>query len=105
MQLEDKLAGAREKQRVLVQRHIHARRKKRAEQEIRRVETTDAFIRFEQFENRIERMEAEADLVNLARKPTLEEQFARLEGDEEIEEELQILKDAAAGKTEQGPSA
>ena len=105
MQLEDKLAGAREKQRVLVQRHIHARRKKRAEQEIRRVETTDAFIRFEQFENRIERMEAEADLVNLARKPTLEEQFARLEGDDEIEEELQTLKDAAAGKTEQGPSA
>ncbi len=105
MQLEDKLVGAREKQRVLVQRHIHARRKKRAEQEIRRVETTDAFIRFEQFENRIERMEAEADLVNLARKPTLEEQFARLEGDEEIEEELQTLKDAAAGRTEQGPSA
>ncbi|MCK4376088.1 MAG: phage shock protein PspA [Candidatus Brocadiae bacterium] len=105
MQLEDKLAGAREKQRVLVQRHIHARRKRRAEQEIRRVETTDAFIRFEQFENRIERMEAEADLVNLARKPTLEEQFARLEGDDEIEEELQTLKDAAAGKTEQGPSA
>ncbi len=97
MQLEDKLAGAREKQRVLVQRHIHARRKRRAEEEIRRMDTTDAFARFEQFENRIERMEAEAHLVNVSRKPTLEEQFAQLEGDEELEEELQALKDECQG--------
>ena len=97
MQLEDKLAGAREKQRVLVQRHIHARRKRRAEEEIRRIDTTDAFVRFEQFENRIERMEAEAHLVNVSRKPSLEEEFAQLEGDEELEEELQALKDECRG--------
>ena len=97
MQLENKLADAREKQRVLVQRHVHARRKKRVEQEIRRIDTTDAFVRFEQFENRIERMEAEADLVNMHRRASLEEQFAALETDEEIEAELQGLKDAAGG--------
>ncbi len=98
MQLEDKLETAREKQRMLVQRHIHARRKKRAERGIRRVETSDAFIRFEQFENRIERMEAEADLVNFGRKPTLEDEFKQLEGDDEIEEELRTLKDCLASK-------
>jgi phage shock protein A len=97
MQLEEKLAGAREKQRVLVQRHIHARGRKQAEQGIRRLDTSDAFVRFEQFENRIERMEAEADLVNYGRKPALEEEFARLEGDEEIEKELQALKQNARG--------
>ena len=96
MQLEERLAGAREKQRVLVQRHVHARRKKRAEDEIRRIDTTDAFVRFEQFENRIERMEAEADLVNAHRKPALEQQFAEIETDEEIERELQALKDRTA---------
>ena len=37
-QLEEKLKAARDKQRVLVQRHIHARRKKRAQEEIRRVQ-------------------------------------------------------------------
>ena len=104
-QLEDKLSAAREKQRLLVQRHIHAQRKKRAQQEIRRLDTTDALIRFEQFENRIERIKAEADLVNFGRKPPLEEEFARLEGDEEIEKELQTLKASGAKKTDESPSA
>lgn len=104
-QLEDKLSAAREKQRILVQRHIHAQRKKRAQQEIRRLDTTEALIRFEQFENRIERMEAEADLVNFGRKPLLEEEFARLEGDEEIEKELQALKTSGAKKSDESPSA
>jgi phage shock protein A len=100
MQLEDKLAAAREKQRLLVQRHIHARRKKRAEKEIRRVETSDALIRFEQFENRIERMEAEADLVNFGRRSTLEEEIKQLEGDEEIEQELQALKESVGKRAD-----
>ena len=95
VQLEEKLATAREKQRVLVQRHTHARNKKQAQMGIRRMETTDAFIRFEQFENRIERMEAEADLVNFGRKSSLEAEFAGLEGDEDIEKELRDLKDSS----------
>lgn len=90
--LEDKLTKAREKQRALVQRHIHAQKKTAAQQQIRKVESGDAMLRFEQFENRIERMEAEASLVNVARKPTLEDQFAKLERDEEIEKELAALK-------------
>jgi len=104
MQLEQKLEAAREKQRLLVQRHIHARGKKRAEHEIRRFETSDALIRFEQFENRIERMEAEADLVNLGRKRGLEKEFEALEGDEEIERELRHLKDSLAARSRRGGS-
>jgi phage shock protein A len=99
-QLEDKLSTAREKQRILVQRHIHAQRKKRAQQEIRRFDTSDTLIRFAQFENRIERMEAEADLVNFGRKPPLEDEFARLAGDDEIEKELETLKAASMKKAE-----
>jgi len=103
-QLEHKLSQARDKQRILVQRHVHAQRKKRAQTEIRRFDTSDALVRFEQFENRIERMEADADLVNFGRKPTLEDKFARLQDDEEIEKELDALK-ASAGKSEREPSA
>jgi phage shock protein A len=91
-QLEDKLGTAREKQRVLVQRHIHANGKKRAQQEIRRVDSSEAILRFEEFENRIERMEAEADMVNFGRKPTLEGEFDMLLVDEDIEKELRTLK-------------
>jgi phage shock protein A len=96
VQLEDKLTTAREKQRLLVQRHRHAQQKQRAQQEIRRFDSADTVLRFEQIEHRIERMEAEADLVNFARKPRLEEEFGLLEGDDEIERELQSLKAATA---------
>ena len=100
-QLEEKLTTAREKQRVLVQRHIHAQHKTRAQEQIRRSETSDALLRYEQFESRIERMEADADLINYGRKPSLEEQFAQLERDEEIEKELNALKSAANKPGEQ----
>ncbi len=101
-QLEEKLTTAREKQRVLVQRHIHAQHKTRAQEQIRRSETSDALLRYEQFEARVERMEADADLVNYGRKPTLEEQFAQLERDEEIEKELEALKNAGKGQQQPG---
>ncbi|MCC6694418.1 MAG: phage shock protein PspA [Candidatus Hydrogenedentes bacterium] len=93
MQLEEKLAMAREKQRVMVQRHVHATRKKKAQENIRRAETADTMARFETFEQRIDRMEAEADLVNLGVKSSsLEEEFLKLAEDEEIEKELAELK-------------
>jgi phage shock protein A len=101
MQLEEKLGAVREKQRVLVQRHVHARGRKRAQRDIRRADTSDAFVRFERFENRIERMEAEADLVNFGRKPGLEDEFLALAADEEIERELDALKDRAGEGAEE----
>lgn len=93
MQLEDKLATAREKQRILVQRHVHAQKRRQAQENIRRTDNADAMARFESFEQRIERMEAEADLVNFGRKAaSLEDEFAKLAGDEEIEKQLAELK-------------
>ncbi len=93
LQLEEKLKTARDKQRVLVQRHIHAKRKKRAQEEIRRVDSSDVVLKFEELENRIERMESEADLINIVKKSTLEEEFEKLTVDDEIEKELQALKE------------
>ena len=93
-QLEDKLKTARDKQRLLVQRHIHADRKRRAQEEIRRIETSDALFRYEELEHRIDRMEADAELVNYGRRSALEEELNRLGSDEDIERELQALKSA-----------
>ena len=91
-QLEDKLKSARDKQRLLVQRHIHANRKRQAQEEILRVDSSEAMLKFDDLENRIERMEAEADLVNFGKKTALEAEFDTLGVDEEIEKELQALK-------------
>jgi len=103
-QLEEKLQSAREKQRVLVQRHIHANRRREAQEEIRRMDTSEAFMKFEQLENRIERMEAEADLVNFGRKPELEVTLDGLALDDEIENELQKLKSSRAKEDENTPA-
>ena len=97
-QLEEKLSGAREKQRMLVQRHIHATRKRKAQEDIRRVESSDAIYRFDDLENRIERMEAEADLVNFGKGGALEAEFEQLGLDDEIEKELNDLKNADKSK-------
>ncbi len=100
-QLEEKLKSARDKQRLLVQRHIHAERKRRAQGDMRRVDSAEAIFKFDELESRIERMEAEADLVNYGRTHDLEDQLSRLSVDEDIERELEALKAlrSDAGKT------
>jgi phage shock protein A len=97
-QLEEKLRSARDKQRMLVQRHIHARKKMQAQEELRRIDSSETVMKFDEIENRIERMEAEADLVNYGNKATLEEELERLSIDDEIENELLALKTPSAKK-------
>ena len=99
-QLEEKLETARNKHRILVQRHIHAGHRKAAQTKIRKADTSDAFMRFEQFESRIDRMEAEAELVNY-RGATLEDEFSKMESDEQIEKELESLKESMKEKSEE----
>ena len=96
-QLEEKLKSAREKQRMLVQRHIHAERKRRAQEDIRRIDSTETLFKFDELENRIERMEAEAELVNFGRTHDLEDRLDRLSLDEDIERELEALKASRSG--------
>lgn len=93
-ELEAKLDQARDKQRVLLQRHEHAIKKKRAQTDIRKYNVNNTAAKFEHFENRIERLEAEADLVNPRKeKPSLEDEFSRLAKDDAIEAELAGLKE------------
>lgn len=91
-QLEDKLHKAREKQRMLVQRHIHATRTRKAREEIRRADNYESIAKFDELEQRIERMEAEADLVNYGRQPNLDDAFNELWADDDIERELAAIK-------------
>jgi phage shock protein A len=71
-QLEEKLGTTRQKHQVLVQRHRQAQNRTQAQRTMRKTDSTDAFVRFDEFENRIERMEATANLVNVPVKPDLE---------------------------------
>lgn len=90
--VEERLQTAREKHRLLVQRHIRAHNHKRAQTTLRRAKSVDAAARFDQLEHRIDRMEAEASLVNHVVKMSLVEQLEALRGGEQIEKELEALK-------------
>jgi phage shock protein A len=100
-QLEEKLKSAREKERLLVQRHIHATRKRRAQEEIRRMDSADTIIKFEELQHRIDHMESESDLENFGRKPNLQDELERLAMGEEIEKELRALKITSMDKMEE----
>ncbi len=93
-ELENKLNNAKEKKRVLVQRHKRATGKKRAQEDIKRSNSSDTMARFDKLESRIDQMEAEAELVNMPKKPTVEEEFDNLASDDEIEDELAKIKAA-----------
>ena len=97
-QLEDKLKAARDKQRMLVQRQVHAQKKFQAQQDMRRIDSSETMMKFDELENRIEHMEAEADLVNFGKKTTLEDELERLSVDEDIENELNALKSPKSGQ-------
>ncbi len=101
-QLEDKLHKAREKQRMLVQRHIHATSARKAREEIRRADNYASIAKFDELEQRIERMEAEADLVNFGRQPNLDDAFDALRSDDDIERELAAIKASQTRSAESG---
>ena len=77
------------------QRHIHAVHKRRAQGDIRRMETSDVFARFDDVENRIDRLEAEADLSGPPPIPSLRDAIDALDDDDEIEQEIRRMKTAS----------
>ena len=90
--VEAKLVDARQRHRLLVQRHKHAKTHERTRGVIERVTRYDAVTKFDQLEQRIERMEAFQEIDPDLQKPSLEEAFAALKEADAIEEELARLK-------------
>lgn len=93
-QLEEKLETARKKHRVLAERHIQATKSQKARTAINKADTSDAFVKFDQYENRIDRLEADAELSSVrAEGPrNLDSEFRNLETESEIEAELEEMK-------------
>ncbi len=94
-QLEAKLESAKERQRSLAKRHVRADQRMKARSSVSRAQSNDVMMRFDQFEQRIERMEAEAELAAPRQNRNLEQEFALLEGSDEVEEQLASMRSAA----------
>lgn len=89
--LEEKLAGAHRRQKELAEKMKHARTRKKAEERIYQINTTGAFARFEQVNQRIDRIEAEHELARTSR-PDLEDEFRELAQETDVDKELARLK-------------
>ncbi|MBN2658087.1 MAG: PspA/IM30 family protein [Spirochaetales bacterium] len=95
--LEEKLQTVIQKHKLLIQRAIHAKEKKEVNQTIRHATGAEAMVRFNEFENKIERMEAEAEMTTVGNS-SLEAEFARMESGSDVEDELAELKKAMGKK-------
>lgn len=91
-QLEQKLEEVSLKHKILIQRGIHAAEQKRVRATVSTAGGTKAMMRFDELENRIEKMEADAELTGSMSGSNLEREFEKLESDNVVEEELAALK-------------
>lgn len=90
--LEAKLREARAKKATIDARHTTATAQVRVRKNLYDTRIQDAFERFEKVEQRIDRLEGEAEAYALGDGETLEAAFQSLERDDSIEAELSALK-------------
>lgn len=91
--LNEKMREAKQKQKALITRKqtVSARLKVKTSQNSTKID--DAMMRFEHYEQRIDYLEAQVEAYDLPEKTvSLNEEFADLERDETIENELAELK-------------
>ncbi|ELR67504.1 Phage shock protein A [Photobacterium marinum] len=91
-ELERKLQETRARQQALVMRHKAADNRREVRRQLDTGKVDEALSKFEQYERRIDEMEAEADSYKLGRGKTLEQEFADLQAQDEIEKELERMK-------------
>lgn len=91
-QLQSKLNDAKTRQRSIVIRHKTASSQLSARKHIHDDRIDEMLYRFENAERRIDRVESEAEAINMGRGKNLADEIADLEQDDRVEAELESLK-------------
>lgn len=91
--LETKITETRAKQQALAIRSQTASNRRDVQKHLHTARTSEAIAKFEQYSRKIDEMEAEADLyAKTGNAKSLDQEFAELQAEDEIEKELQKLK-------------
>jgi len=92
--LETKINETRSKQQALVIRKEAAGSRRDVQKHLHTSRTSEAFSKFEQYERKIDQLEAEAETYEMSgNAKSLDQEFAELQANDEIERELQKLKE------------
>jgi phage shock protein A len=98
-QLQSKLDAARAKQKELIVREQTGRSRLEVRKRTNRETLNNAFDKFEQFEQRLEELEAEVESYDMGKgNHSLSEEIADLAIEDEIEQELAALKSKIQNK-------
>ncbi len=91
VQLQDKLADAKARQKAIIIREKTVSSRLKIKKNIESDRVNDALSRFEQYENKIDSLEAQAESYDLGSK-SLADEIEELAKDESIDDELSQLK-------------
>jgi len=94
--LESKLQDAKARQKSLLARHKTANSRLAARKKIHDYKIEDAMVRFEQYTRRIDDVEGRIEAYDLGLPKDLNHEFASLEAEESVAQELQDLKQRLA---------
>jgi phage shock protein A len=98
--LQQKLADAKARELTMAARHQTATNRLKIRESLYDHRVTDAFSRFEQVERALDELEGRVDLYDMTKPTSIAGQFAELEADQHVENELAELKAKLAPKTE-----
>lgn len=91
--LESKIIETRAKQQAILIRTKAAGGRRDIQRQLHRSKTEEAMAKFEQFSRKVDELDAEADLYeHTGNKKSLDQEFAELQAQDEIEKELEKLK-------------
>lgn len=97
-QIADKLAEVKEKRQILVNRAKSAKEKSEVARTLKKSDSAKIAATFSELESKIERMEADAQMAGYHGSRSSGDEFAKMERDAAVEEELAALKAAASAQ-------
>ena len=105
VRLEEKLVDAKTRQQAILSRQRTASGRLEARKRLHSARVDDALIRFDQFERRIDDIEAHVESYDIGGKKSLKDEFSELENEDAVAQELRELKSKRAGQKRGNESA